>query len=606
MKRSLKLLALLVSASSLRLPALIVPVFVALSAPALAGSTPAWLQWGGNEQHSGMMPVSAQPAAAILSDTVVDPNALANYQENGDLLAHYQDALLQGSSVYMEFKGGTFTSIANWQTQSWGMKRMDWRSGALATIWTFSSDWKPVPFRDWDYAQSPNPYGIFLGPDWEPVFHGAVAGSWVYVPGAGGSLFKLNKNTGALVTRIKPFGSSINPNIYLDGPVTVSNGNVYYNVIQLNSSSPWSNDVVGSWLVRVAPNGNVSKVSYSTLTPGAPAATDPCTVPFSWSGDPASLPWPPSPTAVAPITPCGSQRSGLNVAPAVAPDGTVYTVSRAHRNDRYGYLIAVSANLSPKWATSLRGLLNDGCNVTPPPTGTLGGCKAGATDGVDPATNELPAGRVDEDSSACPTVAPDGTVLYGAFTRYNFDQGHLLKFSSTGQFLGSYNFGWDTTDGIYAHDGTYSIVFKENHYGGVGSYCNDDDICPSDRTAIYPSNPEAYFVTQLNPSLVPEWQWQNTNTESCVRNPDNSISCVSDHPNGFEFCVNHVAIDANGVVYANSEDGNLYAIAQGGVLAQSLFLNLSLGAAYTPVSIGPDGKIYTQNFGHLIVAGNAP
>ena len=163
---------------------------------------------------------------------------------------------------------------------------------------------------------------IFLGPDWEPVFHGAVAGSWVYVPGAGGSLFKLNKNTGALVTRIKPFGSSIDPNIYLDGPITVSNGNVYYNVIKLNSSSPWSNDVVGSWLVRVAPNGNVSKVSYSTLTPGAPAATDPCTVQFSWTGDPASLPWPPSPAAVAPTIACGSQRSGLNVAPAVAPDGT--------------------------------------------------------------------------------------------------------------------------------------------------------------------------------------------------------------------------------------------------------------------------------------------
>ena len=80
-------------------------------------------------------------------------------------------------------------------------------------------------------------------------------------------------------------------------------------------------------------------------------------------------------------------------------------------------------------------------------------------------------------------------------------------------------------------------------------------------------------MTQLNPSLVPEWQWQNTNTESCVRNPDNSISCVSDHPNGFEFRVNHVAIDANGVVYANSEDGNFYAIAQGSALAHGLFLN---------------------------------
>jgi hypothetical protein len=55
---------------------------------------------------------------------------------------------------------------------------------------------------------------------------------------------------------------------------------------------------------------------------------------------------------------------------------------------------------------------------------------------------------------------------------------------------------------------------------------------------------------------------------------------------------------------ANSEDGNLYAIAQGGVEKQRIFLQLALGAAYTPLSIGPDGKIYTQNAGHLFVVGN--
>ena len=38
----------------------------------------------------------------------------------------------------------------------------------------------------------------------------------------------------------------------------------------------------------------------------------------------------------------------------------------------------------------------------------------------------------------------------------------------------------------------------------------------------------------------------------------------------------------------------------------NLQIEEALGAAYTPVSIGPDGKIYTQNFGHMIVAGAAP
>jgi hypothetical protein len=33
-------------------------------------------------------------------------------------------------------------------------------------------------------------------------------------------------------------------------------------------------------------------------------------------------------------------------------------------------------------------------------------------------------------------------------------------------------------------------------------------------------------------------------------------------------------------------------------------LKLALDAAYTPLSIGSDGKIYTQNDGHLFVIGN--
>ncbi|HET9794109.1 MAG TPA: hypothetical protein VFS34_06570 [Thermoanaerobaculia bacterium] len=577
--------------------------FVAIDTAALAAEPPGWLQWGSDAQHTGFFPVAAQPPEAILSDTVVDPNAQASYEEvGGDLLVHYQVPLTQGNSVYMTFKGPDWTSFWTWQTQSWGMKRMDWKKGQLTTKWSRSSDWKPVPNGQWKWVG----YWLFEGPQWEPVFHGAVAGTWVYMPGAGGSIYKLRKDTGAVVSRIKPFGATINPNVYANSPVTVWNGNVYYNVIQLDPDNPWTSDVVGSWLVRIAPNGTVTKVSYASLTPGAPGATDPCTVQFGNASDASSLPWPPSPTAIAGTTPCGTQRVGTNIAPAVAPDGTVYTASRAHFVDRYSYLIAVHADLTPKWAASLRGRLNDGCNVTLPPNGSPGGCTDGATTGVDPATNELPAGRIYDDSTASPTVAPDGSVLFGVLTRYNFDQGHLMRFSSAGDFLGAYGFGWDMTAGIFPHDLTYSIIFKENHYGDVGSYCNVESICPSDRTATYPSNPEAYFVTQLSPSLVPEWQWQNTNTESCVRNPDASITCTSDHPNGFEFCVNAVAIDANGVVYADSEDGNVYAVAQGGTLAHNLFLNLSLGAAYTPVSIGSDGKVYSQNFGHMLVTGLAP
>jgi outer membrane protein assembly factor BamB len=67
--------------------------------------------------------------------------------------------------------------------------------------------------------------------------------------------------------------------------------------------------------------------------------------------------------------------------------------------------------------------------------------------------------------------------------------------------------------------------------------------------------------------------------------------------------VNAAVVDANGVVYANSEDGNLYAIGQGGVQIQRIFQQLAIGAAYTPASLDNNGRIYSQNDGHLFVVG---
>src|SRR5438105_414943 len=358
------------------------------------------------------------------------------------------------------------------------------------------------------------------------------------------------------------------------------------------------NDAVGSWLVKISASGTTSSAQFKDIAVGEMGPNDDCEVGFS-----TPPPWPPSPTAVAPTIKCNTIRPGINVAPAIGPDGTIYTIGRNHAVTRYGYVIAVNPNLTPKWTTSMHGILNDGCNVQIPPNGTPCGCSAGATTGVAPDTNSLPSGRVLDDSTSSPVVAPDGSIIYGSYSRYNYAQGHLLRFSSTGQFLASYIFGWDDTPAIYTHGNTFSIVTKDNHYGGVGSYCNDPNVCPPDRTASNPGYPQAYFVTSLSPSLGVEWMYQNTNTLSCTRNPDNSITCVSDHPNGFEWCVNAPAIDGNGVTYANSEDGNLFAITSNGNLKQKIFQQLAIGAAYTPASIGGDGKLYSQNDGHLYVVG---
>jgi hypothetical protein len=373
------------------------------------------------------------------------------------------------------------------------------------------------------------------------------------------------------------------------------------------------------------------------ITAGAPAATDQCANTFAVNADftLADGPWPPSPTAVPNTVTCGTQRPGFNVGPAIAADGTIYTVSRAHFLSREGFLVAVNPNLTPKWKASLRNRFRDGCGVpislggTLPPNGAPGGCRVGANYGVDPATNSYGGGRVLDDSSSTPVIAPDGSIYYGSYTRYNYAQGHMMRFSSTGAYLGAYFFGWDITPGIWAHGGTHSVATKDNHYGEVGSYCDDEAFCPADESGR--AYPEGYFVTQLSPTvradaladrgdkvMTVEWTYKNTNTKSCSRDANDNITCEETHPAGFEWCINGFVIDGNGTYYANSEDGWLFKIQQGGIVNTApgcgttvfacggkIFQQLALGAAYTPTSIDSAGRIYSQNAGHLFVAGNS-
>ncbi|HSS49409.1 MAG TPA: hypothetical protein VLX28_10715 [Thermoanaerobaculia bacterium] len=569
-------------------------VFTALLLASLPAWSQDWPQWGRTPQHTGAVNVVGQPADAMLDDVIYDPFVdaeKADPDEAGDLLVHYQVPLLDGNDVYMEFKSGTFTSLETWGTQTWNEKKLTWNHGHLSVVWGFESDWKPVPFLSLATGN---------GPFWEPVFHAVLVGSYVYMPGFGGSIFKVAKSDGHLVARIKPFGNALNQDTYVAGPLTAdSSGNVYYNVLKLDHNNPWDVNPPASYLVKVAPNNTSKTATIASLTPGAPGPNDQCLGIF----DVADLPFPPSPNAVPGTVPCGAQRVPVNSAPAIAPDGTIYIVTLAHLWDRESYLVAVKPDLTPKWIASLANRMFDGCNITLPPNGSPGGCRAGSHTGVEPTQNRGGSGRVIDDSTSVPVVLPDGSILYGAFTRYNYDQGHLMKFSSTGHFLASYRFGWDDTPSVFVHDGTYSILTKDNQYGDIGSYCNDDTFCPPDRTPNNPSFPEAYFVTRLNSNLTPEWRWQNTNTLSCTRDSHGHVSCVSDHPVGFEWCVNAPAVDSTGAVYANSEDGGLYVIRSNGTLKDHLFLQLAIGAAYTPLSIANDGRILTQNDGHLFVVG---
>ena len=206
------------------------------------------------------------------------------------------------------------------------------------------------------------------------MFHAALTDDAVWVPGAGGTVFKLSIGSGTVIHRYNPFGTTIDPNSFVSSPVTVDlEGNVYYNVLKLNitndpaTNDPWAvgpnfdgtgvTDIPDAWLVKISNFDAISKVSYKSLTYPDPSAT--CFASFGVT----DLPWTPSPTALPRTVPCLSQRPGVNITPAIAPDGTIYSVTVAHNPfaSRYAYIVAFHRDLSLKWTASMRDRLNDGC-----------------------------------------------------------------------------------------------------------------------------------------------------------------------------------------------------------------------------------------------------
>jgi len=548
-----------------------------------------WTQLGGDPAHSGAACEEALHFDRISAHLTFDPfldRELADAVIQGGgpaLFAHFQTPLLVDDDVYMEFKAGTYTScdsvpegapcgVFAWNTQVWTERAFHWSHGHLVPDWTFASDWKTEP---------PELVG-----GWEPVFHAAVAGRFVYVPGASGSLHKLDRRTGREVATIRLPGVGDDPDTYVAGGLAADrHGNVYYNALALAPGAPFDNPR-GAWLVKVQTDDTVRMAAFSTIVTGAPGAGDACLTQFSRK----LAPLPPSPDAVPPSLPCGAQRPPVNVTPAVGDDGTVVTISTAHVSPKYTFVVAVDADLAPKWTASLRDKLHDGCGVlfpadAPPdttnPTLRFFHCRIGANPGVDPATNQPGAGEATDAGTSSPVILPDGGVLYGAFTSYNQVRGHLFKFDKHGAFAGSFDFGWDVTPAVYRHDGTYSIITKDNFNAGN------------------------FFMAQLDADLHRQWSFQSTNTQSCHRDATGAVVCVedADHSTGFEWCVNAPAVDRRGNVYVNSEDGWVYKLGQGGQLVDRTFLLEPLGAAYTPISVDGRGRVVSLNGGDLFVIG---
>jgi len=304
-----------------------------------------WGQWGRNQLHQGSVPVAGQTGSNIQANIVYDPFTSKEQQgpyAAGDLLVHYQTPLIAGNDVFMECKTGQYSNIKNWQVQTWCEQKFTWVNGTLALQWTHISDWKPVPF-------SPDKDG----PGWEPVYHAVLTKQAIWVPGFGGSVFRLDRDTGT-GPQISPFGSTPDPNTFVVGPLSADGaGNVYYNVMQLDGTAkdPWIVDTLNSWLVKVTAAGVPTAVPWSTLVKGIDTdgnAIRPATAQCPWRYADADLPWPVLNADGGVADPvnviCGSQRPPVNTAPAIGPDGTIYDISRAALDDYFSYVVAINPN----------------------------------------------------------------------------------------------------------------------------------------------------------------------------------------------------------------------------------------------------------------------
>lgn len=258
-----------------------------------------------------------------------------------------------------------------------------------------------------------------------------------------------------------------------------------------------------------------------------------------------------------------------NCAPAISADQS--TVYIAVSDGGFGYLLGLdSATLAQKFKVRLK----------------------------DPLSHS--DAFVVDDSSASPTVGPDGDVYYGVVEN---DSGHnsrgwLLHFSgdlATSKTPGS--FGWDDTVSIvpaaavpsYTGSSPYLLMTKYNNYIGASPSGNghneiailDPDATQKDRFSSATVMKE--IMTKLNPTQV----------------PGQSVGVV------YEWCINSAVVDVKGhAVIANAEDGHTYRWDLKKDKLTDIGLNAPIFEAYTPTEIGPDGTVYATNDAILYALGN--
>jgi hypothetical protein len=205
-----------------------------------------------------------------------------------------------------------------------------------------------------------------------------------------------------------------------------------------------------------------------------------------------------------------------------------------------------------------------------------------------------------DDSTASPTVGPDGDVYYGVLENpfpYNNDRGWMLHFSGdlkTKKVPGA--FGWDITPSIvpasavpsYTGPSSYLILTKYNNYAGIGTGNGVNQVAVQDPNVAIADPITGVQVMQPVLAVI-----------GPTPDPDARSEGFPDAVH--EWCINTGAIDPiNKRAIINSEDGNLYCwdFTTNNLTAQ-ITLSTGYGEPYTSTLIAPDGKVYGINAGIL-------
>ena len=264
----------------------------------------------------------------------------------------------------------------------------------------------------------------------------------------------------------------------------------------------------------------------------------------------------------------------MSCAPALSHDGKILYVGVNSFDFGFGYLLALdSQTLASIMAVRL----------TDPSTGF---------------DAEIP-----DESSASPTVGPDGDVYFGVLENpfpFHNDRGWLLHFNRnlTQQKIPG-SFGWDDTPSIvpvssvpsYHGTSTYLLMTKYNNYASIGTGDGHNKIAILDPNATEP-DPVFPATSVMNEVFT---------IEGVTPDPD-----FPTFPGAVrEWCINTAAVDPiTKSILANSEDGKLYRWdLTTNSFSEIIKLSSGIGEAYTPTVIGTDGTVYAINDAVLFAIG---